>query len=139
MATKFEDIRGFLGLEYIVLTNVPIRDTQFGEVIDVKPNVLENITARAIITHRVPIRGKEVKFLRKTLGLSLERFASEIKLTSGSIFKWERAADERLHPINEIAVRAFVAEQLNIDLSGKYSELVASKEFPKEIVLNTSE
>jgi transcriptional regulator with XRE-family HTH domain len=91
-----------------------------------------------LIKARVPLRGKEVKMLRKVLGFSLERFAAEIKLTSGSTFKWENKADERLHPINEFAVRALFAEKLGLEVSGKYSELIATPDKAKEIVLKAS-
>jgi hypothetical protein len=38
--------------------------------------------------------------------------------------KSTKARDERLHPVNEAVVRAFVAEQLGVEISGRFSELV---------------
>lgn len=118
------ELKGIGGLDYIEFQNVPMKDSEFGEVIDCDYGILEKIAAKAIISERIPIRGREVAFLRKVLGLSRERFAARLDLTSGALVKWEKAMDERLHPVNEAAVRAFVAEQLGVEISGRFSELV---------------
>ncbi len=122
-----ENLAGLISLEYVHFINVPMKDSKHGPVIDLAPDVLETLAAKAVITHRVPLRGKEVKFLRKTIGLSLEKFANKLGLTSGSVFHWERAGNERLAPINEAAVRSLVAEELNIEISGKFSDLLGEK------------
>ena len=122
-----ETLKNYRGFEYITVI-VPVRPSKHGDVVDVKPSFVENIVASAMVKNRVPLRGKEVKFLRKTLGLSLERFAAEIGLTSGAIFKWEKIETERLHPINEIAVRSYMAEKFKVDLPGTYSELLGKQE-----------
>jgi len=51
----------------------------------------------------------------------MEKFAAKLDLTSGAIFKWERAEKERLHSTNEIVVRAFAAEFFDVEIPGKYS------------------
>ena len=122
-----ENLDGLVGLEYIHFLNVPMKDSQHGPVIDLAPNVLEMLAAKAVIVHRIPLRGKEVKFLRKAIGLSLEKFANKLGLTSGSIFHWEKAENERLTPINEVAVRSLIAEELGVQISGKFSDLLGEK------------
>ncbi len=42
-----EDLKSLVGLDYILFKNVPMRPSEHGPVIE----------------HRIPIRGKEVKFL----------------------------------------------------------------------------
>ena len=133
-----EDLKGLVGLDYILFKNVPMRQSEYGPIIDLAPGVLEKLAAQAIIEHRIPIRGKEVKFLRKTLGFSMEKFASKLELTSGAVFKWEKDPDERLHPTNEIVVRAFVAEALGVEIAGKYSVLLGKSEQPEELILKAS-
>lgn len=122
-----ENINGLVSLDYIHFINVPMKDSKHGPVVDLAPDVLEKLAAKAVIVHRIPLRGKEVKFLRKVLGLSLEKFANKLGLTSGSVFHWEKAEDQRLAPINEAAVRAFVAEKLNVEIPGRFSELIGDK------------
>lgn len=122
-----ENLTGLVSLEYIHFVNVPMKESSHGPVIDLKPNKLERLAAIAVIKNRIPLRGKETKFLRKTLGLSLEKFANKLGLTSGSVFHWEKAEKERLTPVNEAAVRALVAEELEIEIPGKFSFLIGDK------------
>ena len=133
-----EDIHGIGGLDYVIFKSVPMRESKYGDVIDFNPGLMEKMVAEAVIRERVPIRGLEVGFLRKTLALSLERFAKELNLTAAAVRKWELKETERLHLVNEVAVRSFVAEQLGIEMSGKFSELIATKQFPNELVLKAS-
>lgn len=133
-----QDVKGIGGLDYIIFKNVPMRESKWGDVIDFNPGVMEKLAAQAIIEQRVPIRGREVKFLRKCLGLSLEKFATEIDLNPSTVFKWEHKADERLHSLNEVSVRSFFAEKLSIDMPGKYSELIGTEELPDKIILKAS-
>lgn len=134
-----EDLKGIVGLEYITFRSVPMKDSDHGPVIDAEPGTLEKLASQAIITHRVPIRGLELKFLRKTLGLSLEKFAGKLGLTSAAIFKWEHEPSARLHPMNEVAVRSLIAELMKIEISGHFSDLVATnKNEPDPIELKAS-
>lgn len=119
-----ENLEDVVSLEYIHFINVPMKASKHGPIIDLEPNVLETLAAKAVIKNRIPLRGKEVKFLRKAIGLSLEKFANRLGLTSGSVFHWEKNEKTRLTPINEAAVRSFVAEELGLEISGKFSLLV---------------
>jgi DNA-binding transcriptional regulator YiaG len=130
-----QDIRGIGGLEYILFKNVPMRESQGGPVVEINQVILEELAARAIIENRIPIRGQEVRFLRKALGLSMDEFSEQLGLTSGAIFKWEQKHDERLHPINEIAVRALVADRLGVEISGRFSEMISQNNTPSDLIL----
>ena len=133
-----QEIRGFGGLDYVVFKNVPMRDSKWGEVIDLNPELMEKSVAEALISKRVPLRGLEVKFLRKTLGLSLEKFANALNISDSTVFKWEAKPRVRLHSINEAVVRAFFAEQLEVTLPGKLSVLIGTDRAPNELVLKAS-
>ena len=45
---KKTSIKNFGGLTYVTVTNVPIRRTEFGEVIDMEPRELEKKVAMAL-------------------------------------------------------------------------------------------
>lgn len=128
-------IQHFFSLPYLSIENVPVSSSPHGDIVEADLSELENLAAQAIIKARVPLRGKEIKVFRKLLGYSFEKFASEIGLTSGSIFKWERDLEERLHPINEIAVRAYLAEKFDVDIPGKYSELLGNQKKAAPLVV----
>ena len=133
-----EDIRGIGGLDYIIFKNVPMRESKWGDVIDLSPEIMEKVAAEAIIKLRVPLHGQEVKFLRKTLGLTFEQFGGALGVDPSTLCKWEQKPKNRLQTFNEVAVRVFFAERLNVDIPGKFSELVGSTEFPHDVILKAS-
>ena len=133
-----EDIKGIGDLEYIIFKKIPMRETQWGPAVELSEKIMEQMAARAIIECGLPLRGREVRFLRKCLGLSLHAFAEKLDLSSTAILKWEKLDNDRLHVINEVAVRSFVAEALNVDVSGKCSQLRGTEKTPKVLELKAS-
>jgi DNA-binding transcriptional regulator YiaG len=128
-----EDCDNLVMLDYIRFLNVPLYSSEYGPVIDLRPNTLELLAAEAVLTKGIPIRGLEVKFLRKVAGFSLEKFANKLGLSSGTVFHWEKAAKDVLAPVNEAAVRAFIAETLNVEISAHFSKLVGHAEHKIEL------
>jgi DNA-binding transcriptional regulator YiaG len=126
------------GLDYVYLKDVPIHDTSHGKVMAVDLNVIERDIAGEIVRQGVPIRGAEVQFLRKSLGLSMEKFGRLLTLSAPAILKWERARTKRLGPINEVAVRALMAEQLDIEMKGRFTVLKGNSETPIRLLLKVA-
>jgi DNA-binding transcriptional regulator YiaG len=126
------------GLDYVYLKNVPIRQTSHGEAIDADLSVIEKGIAREIIGNGIPIRGSEVQFLRKALALSMDKFGKLLGISAPAILKWERARAKRLEPINEVAVRALIAEQLDINIQGKFTVLKGCSETPSKLFLKVT-
>ncbi len=132
MASKTIHYR-ICGLDYVYLI-VPVSKLKGGEeMIDLPMGVIDKGIAFKLIEDRVPIRGAEVLFLRKALGLSLKDWADKFGLSAAGVLKWERALDKRLAPVNEAAVRAFCAEHLGVEFEGTWSELVADDKTPKKV------
>ncbi len=125
-----EDLDNLTPLEYIHFKNVPMKDSKHGPVINLDPFFLEKMAVEAILKERIPLRGIEVHFLRKVVGLSLEKFAGKLGLSSGTVFHWEKAENDRISTVNELAVKSLVAELLEIEISGKYSQLLGDKVKP---------
>lgn len=127
---KWTESAKLVPLDYIIFTNVPMRSSKHGDIIDLTGEVLselEILAAKAVVSSHIQLRGREVKFLRKVLGLSLERFAAQLGLTSGTVFRWEKNESERVALVNEIAVKLFIAEQLGTQVSSKFSELTTHR------------
>jgi DNA-binding transcriptional regulator YiaG len=120
----FKTINNFMGFPYLVAVRVPVRKTKSGDVIDLDPSVLEKAAAAAIISHIVPLHGKEVRFLRKVAGLSCEKFSREFGLSASTVLRWEQSQDDRLTLPNEVAVRMFFAERFKLTLPSAFSELI---------------
>lgn len=129
-----ETLKDLVPLEYIIFVDVPMKDSKHGPVIDLDSALLDTMAAKAVIQELIPLRGKEVHFLRKVLGLSMEKFAAKLELSSGTVFHWEKAANDRLAVVNELAVRSFVAEQLGIEISGKFSDMIGGKIHPIKLI-----
>ena len=126
------------GLDYVYLKNVPVRDTTRGQVLAIDLSIVEVEIAKEIVRKGIPIRGAEVQFLRKSLGLSMEKFAKLLGLSAPAILKWERARTKRLAPINEVAVRALMAEQLDIELEGRFTILKGNPDTPSRLCLKVA-
>lgn len=126
------------GLEYVYLINAPVKKTKSGEIfIDIPMEILEHAIAKKILERKVPIRGSEVAFLRKSLGMTLDQLSKKLGITAAGLLKWERARDSRLSRINEAAVRSLCSELLKMpSFKGNWSELIASEEMPEKLELD---
>jgi len=122
-----QDFNMLGAFNYIHFLNVPMKDSAYGPIIDLPSDTLDILAAEAMIKERIPLRGKELKFLRKIIDHSLEKFANKMGLSSATVFHWEKAENETLAPVNEVAVRTLVAEELNIEMPAKFSLLVGNK------------
>lgn len=130
-----EDIVGIGRLDYFVFKDVPMRESEWGPVIDVRERTMELLALRALVTQRIPIRGAEVRFIRGALMLTIQEFASKLHLTHGAIQGWEKNPKNRILPVNEIALRAFAAEELGLKILGHFSELLGVDTTPKRVEL----
>lgn len=135
--TWTEDIKGFLGLEYVTVLNVPMKQTAHGPVINMDLADIEKAIFKELLKQGAPIRGKEVKAFRKYLGLSLERLAAPLDLVSSTVQRWEATPTERLSSANEVLIKVFMAEQLGIELPARLSVLRTSG-FSGDLTLRAS-
>lgn len=134
MAKKTKTIHYTLcGLEYIYLVDPPIGIESGEEYIDIPPKQIDEMIARAIISQSTPIRGKEVLFLRKALGMNRNQWAEKLAMTASGILRWEQGFDKRLSRINEVAIRMLCAEELGIKLEGKWSAVICDSEVPARL------
>ncbi len=124
------------GLPYIFVT-VPVKSSSVGEIIGVPLERIEKAVAVEIIRKGIPLGGAEVSFLRKVLGLSLQKLALKLGVSAPAVLKWEREKG-RLHPMNEVALRALVAEHLGISLEGHFSVLVGREHTPTSLRLKVA-
>ncbi len=97
--------------------------------------VIEADLAKEIIESR-PIRGLELKFLRKQLGVSAAKLSGMLdnSINPSTITRWESREKERLSAPNEMLIRVFFAGEHNVKIAGSMNDLVP-KEIDKAIVL----
>ncbi|MGK5082121.1 hypothetical protein WDW37_02365 [Bdellovibrionota bacterium FG-1] len=134
---KTTNFKQYGGLEYVEVKNLPVRTSkELGAIVTAKLGEVERLIAAEILNQHVPLRGQEVEFLRKTLDLSMEKFAGKLGLTSGTILRWEREKKKRLSQINEYAIRGFVAEALALIIPIKFSDLSESSKTPEKLIVD---
>lgn len=131
-------VKGVGNLNYPEVHGVPMLiDDEYGESIHAQVlGEVEHQVAAEIISRKLPIRGAEIIFLRKSLGLSRLEFAKGLSLSDVAVLKWERTADKRLAPINEVAVRAYFAQRFKIKLAGTFDALIGDESTPKKLVIH---
>ena len=136
---KKHNLKCFGGLSWLTVTEVPFTKTKFGKGVSAEVlKKIEEMVSIYIVAKRVPICGAEVEFLRKSFGYSLGRMGAEIGFSSTSILKWERAKKKRLEKVNEIGVRAWAADKLKLEISGRFSKLIGISEEQVPIILNAA-
>ena len=65
-------MENFAGLNWVTVTDIPAKKTKYGEGVEADLHKkIEEQVATFIVQKRVPIRGMEVEFLRKTFGYSI--------------------------------------------------------------------
>ena len=120
------------------VTNLPVSGT--GEIESVHAEDLKRAeikVARVLVREGFPFRGEEVRFIRKLLGLSLEKFAAQFGLTGSGVRKWEEEKRKvPLDPILQVALRVFFASRLNIQLPTDFTQMKGREKAPKNLKID---
>jgi putative transcriptional regulator len=101
------------GLDNVVLRNVPVwecanghQDVQIPDAVQ-----LHQLLAEIIVTQATPLRGREVRFLRKHLGYSARDFSALVGMNHVHLSRLEN--DKRQMPRKfEVLIRLFGAQAL---------------------------
>lgn len=121
------------GLEYVYLVDAPIGMADGEEYIDLPPEQIDSQIAAAIVREGVPLRGKEVLFLRKALGMNRNQWAKKLGVTASGILRWEQGGDKLLSKINAVAIRLLCAEELGVALAATWSAVAGEDEQPERL------
>ncbi|MCB9228932.1 MAG: hypothetical protein H6618_04905 [Deltaproteobacteria bacterium] len=121
------------GLEYVYFVNAPVGIDGAEEYIDIPPDQIDRMIAVEIIRQGIPLRGREVLFLRKALKMNRNQWSEKLGVTASGIFRWEEGRNKRLSRINEVAVRMLCAEELEIELEGKWSAVITGDNRPERL------
>ena len=122
---KKTTIKNFAGLTYLTITNVPLRKTDMGDVIDLGSGELEQLVAIALIENKIPVRGIEFRVMKSALGLSNEAIANELGISRNTVLKWGKEPENRLPIAYEMLFRLLVAESLGAKMEPSLAELRA--------------
>lgn len=96
------------GLDNVVLKGIEtVRCLDCGSEEPIIPNMdgLFRVLALAIVCSKSPLTGKEVRYLRKYLGMNGEQFARKIHSDKTTLSKWENDAAS-MGPKTDLLIRA---------------------------------
>jgi DNA-binding transcriptional regulator YiaG len=122
-------LKNYLGLEYVTLHIRPDRvSAEYGPVVSAErfQSIDKKIVAILVASPR-PIRGKELRVIRKVIGLGVREFALAIGVSHPTVMNWEKAEDSRLDRAEEAFVRVFFSQRLGVKLEAKI-EVLAPEE-----------
>tara|TARA_Y100000590_G_scaffold465025_1_gene636058 strand:+ start:3039 stop:3422 length:384 start_codon:yes stop_codon:yes gene_type:complete len=115
-------INGYAGFEYVDVI------LESGKI-SIKDALEIDFKIACEIIKRMPLRGKEIHFLRKQLKLSCSKLSLKLNgaFDASTISKWENKENDRLSPSNEMFMRVFFSEQFKLKLNAIGKELVPSE------------
>jgi putative zinc finger/helix-turn-helix YgiT family protein len=79
------------GLDNVVLVNIPFYFCKCGKKFPIIPNILNlhSLISALIIKNPEPLNGKELRFLRKEIGLKAKDFARLLGVSKVTVSRWE--------------------------------------------------
>ncbi|MGK5090262.1 hypothetical protein WDW86_22160 [Bdellovibrionota bacterium FG-2] len=119
------EFKNYLGLKYITAHVRPDRiSEEHGPVFSSErfQKIDKAIATLLLLTPR-PIRGQELKVLRKVTGMGIREFATAIGVTHPTVMNWEKAKNRRLDRAEEAFVRVFFSEKLGVRLEARVEAL----------------
>jgi DNA-binding transcriptional regulator YiaG len=122
---KTINIKCFAGLSYVDIKGVPVKSTQFGDVINMASIDLERKVSVALIENRVPIRGLEFRLLKSAMKQTNDQIADTLGVHRNTVLKWGKNLEERLPKAYEMLVRLLAADLLKIKLPATIRALSA--------------
>lgn len=133
-----KNFKGVLNLGYVQVKNVPVeRSKRFGELISAEVSgSVERMVARALLERGVPLRGAEVQFLRTVLGISQRQLGELLGYSGVAILKWERSKARRLDRVNEVAVRALMADRYDVKIDTSWESLLGAGVMLKRLIVD---
>jgi|ERR1700722_2807746 len=109
MGKKYETFI-YEGLGFpIELIDCPMKKVLGEWVLDINLAALQRFVFQALIHKPYPLTGKEVRFMRKFLGLSTTEFGEKLGVSHATVVKWENEKTG-IGPSQETYIRLFLCE-----------------------------
>lgn len=125
MAKKTVTEKNFAGLDYVTVSDIPIKETRHGIVWDIDYADLERQVAIQLIENRVPIRGVEFKLIQSALNFRNIEMAEELGVHYNTVCNWRKREKsfEHLAQPDQVSIRLLAAEILGVSLSPRLGDL----------------
>lgn len=111
----------------IELIDAPMKKMLGEWVIDINMSALQRFVFKGLIYKPYPLTGKEIRFMRKFLGLSTTELGKKLGLSHATVVKWEKEQTQ-ISPIQETYIRMFLCERnKDNELINLYKEIRPEK------------
>ncbi len=144
METKKETFI-FHGLGFpIQLIDCPMKKVIGEWVIDINLNALQLFIFKGLIHKPSPLEGKEVRFMRKFMGLTTVDFGKMLGVTHAAVVKWEKE-QVNMSLVQDVYIRMLFIEMLKgMEINSLFKEitpetLAAAKEDKRPLSVHASE
>ena len=111
------------GLSNVVLDRIAVYVCECGEQVVGLPNVerLHELIFEKILTKPSPLRGEELRFLRKSMGVKSVDFAKMLKVHPTTLSKWE-SGDQTINEEHDKLIRFAVVLTVNSRVKQQVAE-----------------
>jgi DNA-binding transcriptional regulator YiaG len=112
----------------VEIKNAPFREV-FGEwALDLNATALRNAVLHSIALSESKLTGAQVRFIRLTLGHTMETFGKLFDVSHAAVSKWEAFAEKptNMNKVNELLLRGHALASLptkNVDVFGLIKDL----------------
>ena len=107
----------------IELIDCPMKK-MFGEwVIDINLNALQRFVFNGLIHKPYPFTGKEIRFMRKFLGMTTTELGKSLGVTHVTILKWEKSQNPIAHSLEPYMRMVFFERFKDTELTQLYKEI----------------
>jgi putative transcriptional regulator len=103
------------GLDNVYLLNIDFLECDCGEKMVCIPFVpeLNKLIGKNIIKKQSPLNGKEIRFLRKNMGLKAQVLKEMLGVDNATISRWEKGT-QKMSPSNDRLLRIIYANMMNV-------------------------
>jgi DNA-binding transcriptional regulator YiaG len=92
----------------VELIDCPMKKMLDEWVLDINLVALQRFVFQRLIHKPYPLTGKEIRFMRKFLGLSTTAFGEKLGVSHATVVKWENE-QAKVGPFQETCIRLFLA------------------------------
>ncbi len=130
------------GLDNVYLADLPVYRCECGEFFASIPNIIE-LNSRIginLIKKKTLLKGPEIKYLRKNIGLNAKSFADYIGIDKSTLSRWENnkqvvdKSNDRMIRLFYAAFKGIPAEEIKIFIDDVMKEISTTGE-EKEIYI----
>lgn len=97
----------------VKLVNAPLKKIAGEWILDLNMELLQRVVLEAIIHKPTLLSGKEIRYIRKYVYLSMEEFGKVFGVSHVAVSKWENSRNG-ISPALDVCIRLYIMEHLQV-------------------------